>query len=436
MNAERSRIVESGLRLAQQRNPALPLFRHSLARNEVADPAYLRRYAERRLRWLVRFAAARSRAHRQAFSDAGVDPKRIRSLEDLTLLPTMRRGDLVEDPDRFLTLPRTLMRAAHTSGTSGEPATCYRTPGSIVFEVAALERQLRWHGLSGGLRSAILREDYPTTRPDELCRARGPRHIQVSPRALAPRRLPDLMTALERFRPEMVEGWPSRLAEFALALESAGRTLPVAAVRTSSEPVLTDQRPLFQRVFGGAQIDLYGQTERVAMGGTCEQGGFHLFTDYGVVELVPAQGAEGRHELVGTPLHNWGFPLLRYRTGDFATVDDEGTCSCGRPFPVISAIEGRLESLVDSRDGRKIPLASAVLDDLVGIREAQLIQHRPGDFEICVVPGRTFVLEEAERQIRANVDRVIGPGQTVAVTVRPALERSKSGKRSPVIVRG
>jgi phenylacetate-coenzyme A ligase PaaK-like adenylate-forming protein len=425
--------IDPALRLAQRTNPFLRRYRNQLAENESRDEGELLSDAERRLRGLIKITAARSAHYREVFASAGIDPRSIRSVGDLESLPMLRRADLVEQPERFLTIPRAFVRAARTSGTTGEPATCFRTAGSIIFELASLERQLRWFGLRPPLRSVAVRDEFADPEGKQLTRILGPGMIQVSPRALNPRTLPALMRRIERFKPEMVEGWPSRLAEFAQSLLDAGRTLPVAAVRTSSEPIFPAQRALFEASFGGALIDFYGQTERVAMGGTCEHGSFHLFTDYGIVELMRTSEGSDRFEVVATPLHNWGFPLLRYGTGDF--VGTAEACRCGRPFPVVTGIEGRLETLVQAADGRSVPLASAVLDDLVGVLEARLVQHRPGVFEIQVVPGRAFVREALESQIKANISRIIGPGQTAKLTILPAAERGNGRKRSAVVVR-
>jgi hypothetical protein len=52
--------------------------------------------------------------------------------------------------------PATLVWSSHSSGTSGQPVTAYRTIGSVVFELAALERQLGWFRIPRRARRAIL----------------------------------------------------------------------------------------------------------------------------------------------------------------------------------------------------------------------------------------------------------------------------------------
>ena len=113
----------------------------------------------------------------------------------------------------------------------------------------------------------------------------------------------------------------------------------------------SQQIQTLQRVFDAPVVDHYGQTERVTLAGSCEAGGYHLFSDYAITELLPVPGKDDQWEIVGTPLHNWGFPLLRYRTGDTVGPAPAGPCPCGRSFPLLGPIGGRAEDAFTSRDG-------------------------------------------------------------------------------------
>ena len=78
-------------------------------------------------------------------------------MADLAQLPLLDRSHLVTGAERFLVYPGRLMWQAQSSGTTGAPVTCYRTPGSSVFELSILERQWSWFGLSRSPRRVILR---------------------------------------------------------------------------------------------------------------------------------------------------------------------------------------------------------------------------------------------------------------------------------------
>jgi hypothetical protein len=142
-----------GLRSA---NPLLAAFSRSLVRSARLSPGRLEALQERRLRGLVRWAAARSPFYRRWFAESGVDPGSIRTLADLERMPVLMRKDLVERPRELLAYPATLVWSSHSSGTSGEPVTAYRTIGSVVFELAALERRLGWLRIPRRARRAIL----------------------------------------------------------------------------------------------------------------------------------------------------------------------------------------------------------------------------------------------------------------------------------------
>lgn len=403
------------------------------ARLARASAEELRRDQERRLRRLVRWAAVRSPFYRRWFAESGVDPRSIRSLSDLERLPLLQRRDLAERPEQFRAYPRRLMWAAHSSGTTGTPVTVYRTQGSSVYELSALERQWGWFGVRPGARRAILRGSQFAAESGGLTKeVPGNNQMFVSSFHLEPQNLPAILADLRVFGPEVIEAWPSSITLLASLLRDVGERLPVAAVITSSEVITAAQQALMREVFSGPVVDHYGQTERVAMAGSCDAGGYHVFPDYGIVELLPT--GPQRWEIVGTPLHNWGFPLFRYRTGDEVGPAPEGPCPCGRAFPSLGSIDGRVEDAFTAADGRTIPLPHSLIKNLTGVRETQVAQLAPGRFEFRLVPGPGFDAAAIESLARNNVARFVGPDQTVTFQLMDRLPRGSSGKLKPTLV--
>jgi phenylacetate-CoA ligase len=410
--------------------------RASLARTERMSAGELRTYQERRLRALVRWAARCTPFYRRWFAEAKVDPAAIRTLVDLERLPLIDRTHLAERPEDFLAYPRSAVWAAHSSGTSGTPVTAYRTAGSSMFEMAALQRQWGWFGIPPGRPAVELRgSTFAGNDPAVVAlRIPGAARLLVSSFRLSKRFFPAIWREITDYGPAVVEGWPSSLALLAALIRDEGLTFPVHGVITSSELMSPAQIELMRQVYVGPIIDHYGQTERVLMAGGCEAGGYHVFPDYGIMELLPVPGIPGEHEIVGTPLHNWGFPLLRYRTGDRVRTPPSEPCSCGRAFPPFGLIGGRAEDLVRAADGRPVPLASTIIDDLAGLKEVQFVQHRPGVFELRMVPGAGYDRAAVEALARENMLLMAGPGNEMTFTEIMALPRSESGKLKAILV--
>lgn len=420
------------LHRARRAHPLRPAVALSFARLERAPADQLRRYQERRLRALVALVASRSPYYRRWFRESSTDPRSIRGLADLPRLPLLDRHVLQERPDDFLVYPRRAVWPARSSGSSGVPVTVYRTPGSSVVELSALERQWGWFGVRRGARRVVVRQG--PGGGALLDEVRGAGLLRVAGARVSPATLPQVLAAVRRFGAEVVEGWPSALALLAALAEEAGERVPVRLVVTSSEVLVPEVEQLLRRVFDAPVADHYGQTERVALVGSCEAGGYHAFSDYGIVELLPTGG--GRAEVVGTALHNWGFPLLRYRTGDEVEPAPAGPCPCGRAFPRSGRVVGRTSEVFTAADGRPVPMPVSVLENLSGLREMQFVQHAPGRFELRLVPGPGFDRAAVEARVRRQIEEAFGAGQAFELSVLDRVPRSASGKLRRTMVLG
>jgi phenylacetate-CoA ligase len=120
-----------------------------------------------------------------------------------------------------------------------------------------------------------------------------------------------------------------------------------------AEPYTEETRKKIESLYGMRAFNSYGLSEMNGPGVAfeCEeQNGMHLWEDSYLLEIIdPATGEvlEDGHEgeLVLTTLQREGMPIIRYRTGDIATVYT-GTCPCGRTHRRISRIKGRSDDML------------------------------------------------------------------------------------------
>jgi phenylacetate-CoA ligase len=95
-------------------------------------------------------------------------------------------------------------------------------------------------------------------------------------------------------------------------------------------------------------------------------------------------------------------PLIRYRTGDRATLR-ETSCECGRHWDRFSDIEGRWrQDMLEGVSGERISLTALNMHGGVFDRVAryQYYQERPGHCVLRVVPSPGF----SERDERAILE--------------------------------
>jgi phenylacetate-CoA ligase len=332
-------------------------------------------------------------------------------------------------PQRYLRprAPGSLWRATiRTSGTSGTPLAIAQSLSCIVREEAFVYRQLRWIGYRHGQRRAWIRGDIvcpaqPRT-PVYWCRDWVGKMLLMSSYHLSDATIGAYIAALEKFDPVVLHAYPSSVAALATWLRAQGRRYEGRAllgVMTSSETLTPEVRALVHAAFGVPVFDWYGQAERVAAIGTCEQGRYHLLSDYSLAEVLD------NGELVGTSLNNSAMALTRYRTGDIVTLD-AAACPCGRVFPVVAALAGRQDDIIVLPDGRRIGRLDRVFQgQQEALLEGQVVYRGAAQFILRVVTKRGQPFDDAVLRA-AFLLRV--PGVDVTVEHVDAIPRGPNGK--------
>jgi phenylacetate-CoA ligase len=113
------------------------------------------------------------------------------------------------------------------------------------------------------------------------------------------------------------------------------------AIFVGGEPLTPARRRRIADIWGVPVIDEYGCTEVGSLAGRCPHDQLHLWADRVLPEVRdPATGelgAEGRGELVVTPLYLEAMPLVRYNLRDLVEVTQR-PCPCGWQLPVIDVL--------------------------------------------------------------------------------------------------
>jgi phenylacetate-coenzyme A ligase PaaK-like adenylate-forming protein len=135
------------------------------------------------------------------------------------------------------------------------------------------------------------------------------------------------------------------LADLDETLPSSGHWIRPTVIVASGEPLYADDRLRLSRWFACPVINAYTSTEGglIAMEET-GQTGMRILDDRVRIEVLDGSGCltpEGAGELVLTNLTNWMTAVVRYRTGDFGTVQRQFNDEESRPIVCISDFPGR-----------------------------------------------------------------------------------------------
>jgi len=127
----------------------------------------------------------------------------------------------------------------------------------------------------------------------------------------------------------------------------------------AGEPLSRARKRVLQQLWDGKTIyEDYGSTETGSLAGECKEGHLHLWSDRVHFEVLDATGtisAEGRGQLLVTPLFREAMPLLRYLIEDDVVVT-QGQCPCGWNYPTVKVL-GRSSQTIRTQGQEFTPLA-------------------------------------------------------------------------------
>lgn len=331
----------------------------------------------------------------------------------------------------------------HTSGTSGTPLNLWLSRATVRAWYALFEARIRrWNGVSRHDRWAILGGQLVTPvgqrTPPFWVWNRGLLQLYMSSYHLAPGAVATYLDALRAYRIRYVLGYASSMYALAHAALELGLDAPRLEVAISNaEPLFEHQRQAIRQAFGCPVRDTYGMSEIVAAGSECEAGSLHTWPEAGLIEVLDEGsetalpvGSPGR--LICTGLLNADMPLIRYEVGDRgALAPADQRCRCGRSLPMLAALEGRLDDVVRTVDGRRIGRLDPIFKADLPIREAQIVQDRLDHLSIRFVPASGYADRHGADMIQRLRERV-GP---VAVDLEPTTEipRGANGKFRAVV---
>ena len=167
---------------------------------------------------------------------------------------------------------------------------------------------------------------------------------------LSAERLAAYAAGIAQGRCRLLYGYASAIHQLALHLlrQPVRPDFALRGVVCTAEVLTPAMRATIEQAFGVPCYSQYGCNDAGVSAYECERrDGFHLITQRSYFEVL--DGAR----LVSTDLSNDAFFLPRYDTGDLVAMAG-APCACGRGFPLIQAVVGRANDLVEDQAGKAV----------------------------------------------------------------------------------
>ena len=425
---------------------SLVVMRHLRGQRRIPfeSPEQIEARRDAAIRRMVTYAARTVPFYRELFSREGVDPREIRTADDLDRLPLLDPQAVRAEPERYTSESR---RARHSltmrSGSIVRPLELPHDRTSLLANIAYGERERApvIELCGGSFRPRELHIGYETSNFRQVtdfyaANTRMPRPRRTALSMTAP--FDEIVAAINAERPDLIIAYGGFLDTFFRMTVARGAEIhPPRVIMYVGETLPEERRAWIEREIGARVVSRYCATEAFKVGYFCERRtGFHLHDDLCHVRVLGSDGTPASPgesgEIVISNLVNHAAVLLNYPMGDLATFSTD-RCPCGRGHRLLSEIQGRVEDVLPLASGEHLhPRAVwAVFRDDRGVLQYQLVQHDLQRFELkLVVADEPSFPDSRDRAIR-KLRALLGEDAEIDASRHAQLgqdEREKTGK--------
>lgn len=361
----------------------------------------------------------------------------------LSEFPVLDRQKIAENTQEFISdkYPKESLMAIFTGGSTGTPLGIYLTKDIRRKSYAFWNRFYQGFGIGIYDKKATFLgrklKNPDDNRPPLWRRNRAANQVLFSSFHMTEKNLPHYIDELNKFRPEIIEGYP--LSVFCIAEFICNNDIKLEftpkGICTSSENFTDKQRAIMEKAFGCKVYDQYGSAESVIFAGDCEYGNKHIAVEYGIAEVLKEDGSvasEGAGELVVTSLLNDAMPLIRYRIGDLGKIGHK-SCPCGRNTPILEELSGKVGAVIVSR-GKSVSTAAIAFafEYLEKVNKVQIIQNEPEKVLVKLVAKQGFT-EEQQEFMEWELRKMLSPELEIDVELVDDIPSADNGKYQMVI---
>lgn len=396
-------------------------------------------YQNEKLRKLIIHAYKNVPYYTRLFDKLSLKSEDIRTAQDLKKLPILTKQIVRDNIDELLAQNMLSMKRkkVSTSGTTGEPFSFYQDFYADARQLAFTVRHR--YCMSGySLRKPIVRlRSYVPEENEPPVKFRCDSNtFYFSAYHMTKKNMSKYVDTIKKHNLQYIVAYPSSAYLFAEFLRQEKIKLDIRGVVTSSE-TLTDAYKSSIESYLGKVFDFYTQNEHVACIRSCQNDIYHVDMEYSIVEFVKDKSLPSTHrKIIGTNIHNYVMPLIRYDTGDISHGLTGLWCSCGQAGDKIWGIEGRQDDFLYTSSGIAVPPINfyTMFNEFdTSISAFQMLQAEDGSLVIKIVKKKSLS-DETEELLLKKLHKRLGKTIKIKIVYVDTINRNKkTGKIRSIV---
>jgi phenylacetate-CoA ligase len=356
--------------------------------------------------------------YRKKYKKKGINPDKIKDIDDITKLPFITKQDLIENyPNKIIPFGFNQKNgfAISTSGSTGKPVFIFIDRFSAIKSLIAFARSLKYYG--GDWRKtkvALIIDTEPGSAENAFFVESGLpflkkffslNNIKYIHLGEKPEKI---IKDLNIFQPEFLGTDPNMFRQLAyLKINDKGENINPKYLLSGGSMLDNLTRKYIEKAFNTRIFDTYGTTEGGPLAFECKEGDYHINSDFVKIEFLDknnnpvSYGKPGR--TIITKLYGRATPIIRYTGINDIAIPIDIETNCGISSEMIKNIEGRASELIYLPSGKTLsPLAVTGIPaktmekfNSYIIKQFQIVQNELDEVEVFIVLD--------EKQIAKNI---------------------------------
>ena len=243
---------------------------------------------------------------------------------------------------------------------------------------------------------------------------------------------------INKIKPRLILAYTNSIEELARFIQEHHFSIySPPAIMTAAGVLYPEVKAKIEEVFHTTVFNRYGSREVSDMACSCEKDeGLHLIPAVHYLEIVDDKERQVKPgkpgNIIVTLLTNYTMPLIRYKIDDIGVLSDKA-CSCGRGFPLLEQVKGRIRSVFRNKQGDFIDggIFIRLFYFRENIKQFQVIQESLEQITINIVlknKKQSKIAEKDFLEISESIKKIMKGDITIKYNLVEFVNLSPSGK--------